>query len=95
MGESPEGLAGGVAGLRSELEAAGRDPAGLHVQASLKVQRDACGRPDLEKTMAQVPALIAAGGTALHLGVTAFAKDRDEIPAVIERATQLLDSMRS
>jgi probable F420-dependent oxidoreductase len=75
MGETVDGMAAGVRTIRAAWSAAGRDPAGLRVQATLPVARDAGGRPDLARTMAGVPDVVAAGGTAISVFFGAFCRD--------------------
>lgn len=52
----------GIEAIRQAFRDAGRDPAGLAVQGTLPVVRDA-GMLDVEATMAGVPALVGAGVT--------------------------------
>jgi probable F420-dependent oxidoreductase len=86
MGESPAGVAAGVARLRAALAEAGRDAAELRVQASPPVVRDGAGRPDLARTLATAPELVAAGGTAVHIALSAFCRDAAEAPRVLAEA---------
>ncbi|WP_214412808.1 TIGR03619 family F420-dependent LLM class oxidoreductase [Sphaerisporangium fuscum] len=75
MGETPGGVAAGTAVIREAWSRAGRDPAGLGVQASIPVLRDAAGIPDLARSMETVPELVASGGTAVNAFLTPFCPD--------------------
>jgi len=83
MGESLDGLAAGVDQVRDAFASAGRDPDTLAVQGAIPVVRDADQRPDLAATMAGAPALLAAGTTAVHVGLQAFCRDIDGAPGVL------------
>jgi len=67
MGATVDDLVAGTSALRSALSLAGRDPDALEVRASPTLVRNGAGSVDLEATFAQVPELIAAGATDIHL----------------------------
>ena len=54
----------------------------LQVQAPLRIERGDDGRPDLARSMASVPELVAAGATDVHVTLRAFSRDPAEAPAV-------------
>ena len=53
--------------MRAAVADLGRDPAGLQVVGALPVVRDGDQVPDLDRTMATVPALLAAGVTDVRV----------------------------
>jgi probable F420-dependent oxidoreductase len=81
MGESVDGIAAGVARLHDALRATGRDPAGFAVQAPLRIARNDDKRPDLARSIASVPDLVAAGATNVHVPMQAFCRDPLDAPA--------------
>ena len=82
MGASLEEIAEGAGRIADAWRAAGRDPAGLQVQAPLLIERGSDGRPDLARSMATVPELLAAGATDVHVTLRAFNADPAVAPAV-------------
>lgn len=88
MGETVDGVVGGVATLREAFDGAGRDPGGLVVSAAMGLVKDDDGRPDLDATIEASADLAAAGATALNLPFQAFCADLDAAPAVLERAAR-------
>ncbi|MEU5878754.1 TIGR03619 family F420-dependent LLM class oxidoreductase [Spirillospora sp. NPDC047279] len=81
MKETVDGLREGVHVLRAAFDEAGRDPAGLLVQASLPIERGDGGRPDLARSLARVPELLEAGATVVNVHAAAFAPDPADAPA--------------
>jgi probable F420-dependent oxidoreductase len=75
----------GVDVLRRAFERAGRDPATLAVRAHAPVETDAAGRPDLERTLAALPRLRAAGVTHAAFALPVFARSRAELPGLFAR----------
>jgi probable F420-dependent oxidoreductase len=69
MGATVDDVRRGVALLREQLDAAGRDPAALQVRAPVVVARGDDGKVDLDATMASVPDLVAAGATEVQANV--------------------------
>jgi len=84
MGESVEGIAAGAAMVRELWSAAGRDPARLQVQAPLRMAMTDDGRPDLARSMASVPELLAAGATDIQVTLRAFARDVADAPSAMD-----------
>jgi probable F420-dependent oxidoreductase len=84
----PDAIARGVTVLRRACEAAGRDPATLGVRANAPVCRGADGRPDLAATLASLPRLSVAGVTIAAFALPAFARSRDELPALFARLAE-------
>ena len=76
-------LAAGVATLQGAWVDAGRDLTNLRVRGTLSTQRDADGRPDVDATLAQAPALLDAGATELTVSLHAFVTSPDECPDVL------------
>jgi probable F420-dependent oxidoreductase len=68
-----EVLASEVPRLREAAERAGRDPERIGVQGDLDAQRDASGRPDLARSLTEVPAWARAGATTVNVVMSLFA----------------------
>jgi probable F420-dependent oxidoreductase len=83
MGASIADIADGAQRITAAWQAAGRDPSVLQVQAPLRVEMGDDGRPDLARSMASVPELVAAGATDVHVTLRAFNTDPGEAPAVL------------
>jgi probable F420-dependent oxidoreductase len=92
MGETIEGIAAGVEMIRNRWRDAGRDPSALKVQATIPLVMGDDGRPDMGRSMENVPALVAAGATDVTTPLRAFARDPDEA-SVVMRA--LAESFRA
>lgn len=82
MGASLADIAEGRQRIEAAWKDAGRDPAALQVQAPLRIERGDDGRPDLARSMATVPDLLAAGATDVHVTLRAFNADPAEAPGV-------------
>ena len=85
MGASLDDIADGARRIADAWRAAGRDPAALQVQAPLRIERGDDGRPDLARSMASVPELVAAGATDVHVTLRAFNSDPAEAPGGVRR----------
>ena len=83
MGASLDDIADGARRIADAWRAAGRDPAALQVQAPLLIERDDDGRPDLGRSLARVPELVAAGATDVHVTLRAFSGDPAGAPAAL------------
>jgi probable F420-dependent oxidoreductase len=68
-GPAARDLGTGIAQMRDALSAAGRDPAGLQITGGLPVASGPDGKPDLERIMAGVPALVDSGVTDFRVGL--------------------------
>ncbi len=75
-GDHRKDTVAGIPRVRAALEAAGRDPLDFGVRGTLRVVMDQGGRVDGERTVAPVPAMVAAGVTDFGLA-GAFAADDD------------------
>lgn len=82
MGATLDEIAGGKRRIEAAWTDAGRDPAALQVQAPLRIERADDGRPDLARSMATVPDLLAAGATDVQVTLRAFTGDPAEAPDV-------------
>jgi len=82
MGATLDDIAAGARRIGEAWSAAGRDPAALQVQAPLRIERGADGRPDLARSIATVPDLVATGATDVHVTLRAFNRDPADAPAV-------------
>jgi probable F420-dependent oxidoreductase len=85
IGLDDESFREGLAAARRALEAAGRDPAGLGVRATLAPVRGRDGRVDVEASLAALPRLRALGATAASVALPAFVPSAAEAPAFLER----------
>jgi probable F420-dependent oxidoreductase len=88
MGASIDDVARGTDAMRSAMADGGRDPATLAVRASPVLARTEAGAVDLDATLAQVPELVAAGATDIHIPLRAFAADAS-VPALVDAAHRL------
>ena len=84
MGETPAGLAAGVAELRRVWTAAGRDQSHLRVRGTLDLVRDDRGRPHLARTLASARDLAACGATEVQLPLLAFVRAPEHLPAFFD-----------
>jgi len=82
MGATLDEIADGKRRIEGAWTDAGRDPAALQVQAPLRIERGDDGRPDLARSMATVPDLLAAGATDVHVTLRAFTGDPAQAPSV-------------
>jgi probable F420-dependent oxidoreductase len=83
MGASLADITDGTQRIAAAWTDAGRDPGALQVQAPLRIERGDDGRPDLARSMATVPDLLAAGATDVHVTLRAFSADPAEAPALL------------
>jgi len=83
MGAPLADIADGARSIAEAWQAAGRDPSALQVQAPLPIQRGNDGRPDIARSMASVPDLVASGATDIHVALRAFNRDPADAPAVL------------
>jgi len=83
MGASLDDIAEGRRRIEAAWRDAGRDPGALQVQAPLRIERGGDERPDLARSMATVPDLVAAGATDVHVTLRAFNADPAEAPDVL------------
>jgi probable F420-dependent oxidoreductase len=89
MGATTDDVARGTDALRAAVADAGRDPATLLVRASPTLARTDAGAIDLEATLAQVPELVHAGATDIHVPLRAFAPD-GSVGALVDAAHRLV-----
>jgi len=85
---TPESVAAGMAVIRPQLLARGRDPDGFDVRAGLMPVNGDDGSVDLDATFAQVPAYIEAGATVID-ATTALVSRREDIDEVVERLVEV------
>ncbi len=85
----PGAIAPGVASLRAAFRAAGRDPAELGVRAGVRPLFTNDGRPDLEATLAQVPAMAEAGVTCIEMQPAVFCRERTDLVPFLRRIVKL------
>ena len=83
MGATIAEIADGSRRIAEAFTAAGRDPAALQVQAPLRIERNDEGHPDLARSIATVPDLLAAGATDVHVTLRAFNRDPAKAPGVL------------
>ena len=95
MGASLDAIADGKRRIESAWKDAGRDPAALQVQAPLRIERGDDGRPDLARSMATVPDLLAAGATDVHVTLRAFTADPEQAQHVCAEIVRRFGDMVS
>jgi probable F420-dependent oxidoreductase len=93
--QDPAVIKRGVAALREAFAARGRDPANLEVRAVPKYVFGSDQSPDLEATLAQLPALLDAGATVIELHPRVFCRGPDDFEAFVERLVALRQSTRN
>jgi probable F420-dependent oxidoreductase len=89
MAADPALLGAGVARLRDALRAAGRDPEALAVRANVPLARDAAGHPDLERSLAALPQLAAAGATGAAFALGRFVRAPADLAPFVRRLGRL------
>ena len=86
VGTDVGALADGVRRLRSAFSAAGREPATLGVRANVPIALGADGRVDLDRSIEEgIPRVREAGATIAAFPIAAYARRRDELPALLAR----------
>ncbi len=93
MGETVEGIADGAARIRAAWKDNGRDASALQVQAPVRIAMGDNGRPDLARSIASVPELLAAGATDIQITLRAFARELEDAPKVMADAVQRFRSV--
>jgi probable F420-dependent oxidoreductase len=88
MGATVDDVRAGVARLREELAAAGRDPGELSVLAPAVLARGGDGRVDVEATLASAPELVAAGVTDVRVELRAATPDLDDTAKAFTRIAE-------
>ena len=83
MLDNEKDLWDGAARLREAFRSAGRNPGELGVRATALVMNEK-GRPDLERSIADVPRLAEQGATVASFALAAFARSREQIRPVLE-----------
>lgn len=81
----PHALGEGLAVVRDAWAVAGRDPGELGVRLGAPIATGADGRPDLERTLSELPRLAEAGVTVASFPLAAFAREPGSMRAVLER----------
>lgn len=81
MEQRPEQLAQHIGKLREAFAARGRDPEGLAVRVVLRAAFRADGSPDLDATLAAVPALARAGVTMVEVLPVVFCRGPQDLEA--------------
>ena len=84
MGATIDDIAAGAKQIGEAWSAAGRDPAGLKVQAPIRIAMDDNGKPDIARSMESIPELVAAGATDVNVTLRAFCRDVADAPAVMD-----------
>ena len=85
LGLTDEELATGIETLRAGFAEAGRDPETLGVRIGAPIGLDRDGRPDLDRTLAQLGALQEQGATVASFALAAFAHRPEDVRPFLER----------
>jgi probable F420-dependent oxidoreductase len=85
LDSSPAALRDGLARLRPALDAAGRSGARFGVRAHAPIARGSDGRPDLERSLADLPALAEAGATHASFALGVFCRARSDVDPFLAR----------
>lgn len=86
MLQAPKALATGLADIRAAFDAQGRDFAGFQTRVVLPGVFRADGTPDLAATLAQIPALKAAGVTMVEILPLIFCRGPDDMEGFLDQA---------
>ncbi|QDX82165.1 LLM class F420-dependent oxidoreductase [Denitratisoma sp. DHT3] len=86
MLQAPKALATGLADIRAAFDARGRDFAGFQTRVVLPGVFRADGTPDLAATLAQIPALRAAGVTMVEILPLIFCRGPDDMESFLDQA---------
>jgi probable F420-dependent oxidoreductase len=89
MEQDPAKLKVTIDKLKAAFKARGRDPASLGVRVVPKPAFTAAGVPDLEGTLAGVPALLEAGVTMIEFLPIMFCRGAEDFPAFCDRIVKL------
>jgi len=81
-GDDRADVVAGIARMKDLLSELGHDPDGFETQGTLPLVRDDDGAPDLDRTMAAVPGLVAAGVTDCRIAIP--------VPDHVDTATEVL-----
>ncbi|HVJ95894.1 MAG TPA: LLM class flavin-dependent oxidoreductase, partial [Acidimicrobiia bacterium] len=92
MGATIDDIAAGAKQIGEAWTAAGRDPAGLKVQAPIRIAMDDSGKPDIARSMESIPELVAAGATDVNVTLRAFCRDVADAPAVMAELVRRFQS---
>ncbi len=87
--QDPVAIGAGVALMHDAFRARARDPRELKVRAVPEAAFTADGQPDLEATLARVPALVAAGVTTIELHAVMYCRGPDEFDKFCRRLVTL------
>ena len=82
---SPDVVREGVDRLTEALAAVGRDIASQHIRVSIPHVLDSSGQIDVERSLAAVPQMKAAGGTIFQVASPPEPKSMDEIFRFVEQ----------
>ena len=88
----PQQLRAPIAQLREEFAAAGRDSDELQVRATLNVAYRADGSADIDASLANAEAQVAAGVTQIEMLPVALTRKPEEIVPVMQTVAQALKS---
>lgn len=89
MERDPEKLKAPIAALQAAFKARGRDPKSLTVRTGLRPVFRADRSVDLDATLAQVPAVIAAGVNIIDFMPAVYCKGPKEVGSFFERIVSL------
>jgi probable F420-dependent oxidoreductase len=89
MEQDPHKLAPVISRIRAAVAAQGRDPASFGVRVVPRFVFRNDGTPDLETTLAQVPALVSAGATAVEVFPYVFCRGPGDFEAFCTRLVAL------
>jgi alkanesulfonate monooxygenase SsuD/methylene tetrahydromethanopterin reductase-like flavin-dependent oxidoreductase (luciferase family) len=79
----------GVKTIRAAFERAGRDPASLRVRAHVPMHYGADGRGDLERSIAEIPALREAGVTVFEFEHHPYIRSPEDLAPFYRRLAEV------
>lgn len=86
--QDPAQYKAGIEKLKRCFEAAGRNPSELSVRAQVQPQMDDSGKPDLEATLATIPAMLEAGVTHVEILPIVFVQSSEQMTEFLEKSVE-------
>jgi probable F420-dependent oxidoreductase len=92
-GNNPDEVRAGRSLIAEECERIGRDPATVGVRVSISPPRDATDADRIERMLAPVPALLAAGATVIQVPLPPLVRRVDEARDVLAEVLRAAEGM--
>lgn len=89
MLHEPEAVMEGATAIRKAFAAIGRDPSELQIRVNLIPVMDSDGKPDLEASVARIPALVSAGATMIDVLPLLYCRGPEDFEPLVDRLVML------